>query len=255
NPEAPLQLLATNLDSSDYLGRIAIGPILNGRVSVGDHVAVLKPAGGQQATKVTKLFAFEGLKRVDIESAAAGDIVCLAGIEDITIGETVADAENRVAIPPIAVEEPPGSRVFGFKPPPMSGRDGQYVTSRNLRDRLTRELLGNVSLRVENTETPEQMKVVGRGELQLSILIEMMGREGYELQVSRPEIVTKEIDGVRMEPVDDLVIDVPEDYQGVVIAQAGGRRGALSKMVNHGSGRVRLEFRIPARGLLRFASH
>jgi GTP-binding protein len=254
NSDAPLQLLVTNLDSSDYLGRIAIGRIFNGRVSVGDQVAVLKLDGGQQATKVTKLFAFEGLKRVDIESAAAGDIVCLAGIEDITIGETVADAENRVAIPPIAVDEPTVSMVFGVNTSPMSGRDGQYVTSRNLRDRLTRELLGNVSLRVENTETPEQMKVVGRGELQLSILIEMMRREGYELQVSRPEIVTKEIDGVRMEPVEDLVIDVPEEFQGVVIAQLGTRKGVMTKMVNHGSGRVRLEFRIPARGLIGFRS-
>ena len=253
-PEAPLQLLVTNLDSSDYLGRIAIGRIFNGRVNVGDQVAVLKLDGSQQETKVTKLFAFEGLKRVDIASAAAGDRVCLAGIEDITIGETVADAENRVAIPPIAVDEPTVSMIFGVNTSPMSGRDGQYVTSRNLRDRLSRELLGNVSLRVENTDTPEQMKVVGRGELQLSILIEMMRREGYELQVSRPEIVTKEIDGVRMEPVEDLVIDVPEEFQGVVIAQLGTRKGVMTKMVNHGSGRVRLEFRIPARGLIGFRS-
>ena len=249
-----MQLLVTNLDSSDYLGRIAIGRIFNGRVNVGDQVAVLKLDGSQQETKVTKLFAFEGLKRVDIASAAAGDIVCLAGIEDITIGETVADAENRVAIPPIAVDEPTVSMIFGVNTSPMSGRDGQYVTSRNLRDRLSRELLGNVSLRVENTDTPEQMKVVGRGELQLSILIEMMRREGYELQVSRPEIVTKEIDGVRMEPVEDLVIDVPEEFQGVVIAQLGTRKGVMTKMVNHGSGRVRLEFRIPARGLIGFRS-
>ncbi len=254
NADAPLQLLVTNLDSSDYLGRIAIGRIFNGRVSVGDQVAVLKLDGRQQETKVTKLFAFEGLKRVDIASAAAGDIVSLAGIEDITIGETVADAENRVAIPPIAVDEPTVSMIFGVNTSPKSGRDGQFVTSRNLRDRLTRELLGNVSLRVEDTETPEQLKVVGRGELQLSILIEMMRREGYELQVSRPEIVTKEIDGVRMEPVEDLVIDVPEEFQGIVIAQLGTRKGVMTKMVNHGSGRVRLEFRIPARGLIGFRS-
>jgi GTP-binding protein len=254
NPEAPLQMLVANLDASDYLGRIAIGRIFQGRVRLNDPVAVIKLDGSAQETKVTKLFAFDGLKRVEITEAAAGDIVCLAGIEDITIGETIADRENRVAIPPIAVDEPTVSMIFGVNTSPVAGRDGQYVTSRNLRDRLTKELLGNVSLRVEDTDTPEQMKVIGRGELQLSILIEMMRREGYEVQVSRPEIVTKEINGVKMEPVEDLVIDVPEDFQGVVIAQAGTRRGILSKMVNHGSGRVRLEFRIPARGLIGFRS-
>ena len=252
--ETPLQLLVTNLDSSDYLGRIAIGRIFNGRIAVGDQVAVLKLDGSQQETKITKLFAFEGLKRVDIQSAAAGDIIALAGIEDITIGETVSHIEHRVAIPPIAVDEPTVSMIFGVNTSPVAGREGQYVTSRNLKERLDRELLGNVSVRVEPTDTPEQMKVVGRGELQLSILIEMMRREGFELQVSRPEIVTKEIDGVRMEPVEELVIDVPEDHQGVVIATLGERKGVMTKMVNHGSGRVRLEFRIPARGLIGFRS-
>jgi GTP-binding protein len=194
------------------------------------------------------------LKRIEIEQAQAGDIVCLAGIEDITIGETISDPEQRRKIPPIAIDEPTVSMIFGVNTSPMAGRDGQYVTSRNLRDRLARELLGNVSVRVEDTDTPEQVKVIGRGELQLSILIEMMRREGYELQVSRPDIVTKEITGVRMEPVEELVIDVPEDFQGVVIAQTGTRRGVMTKMVNHGSGRVRLEFRIPARGLIGFRS-
>jgi GTP-binding protein len=254
NPDAPLQMLVANLDSSDYLGRIAIGRIFNGTVTLNDTVAVLKLGGAVQQTRVTKLFAFEGLKRVEIEHAAAGDVICLAGIEDITIGETIADPENAVAIPPVAIDEPTVSMIFGVNTSPTAGRDGQYVTSRNLRDRLDRELLGNVSLRVENTDTPEQLKVIGRGELQLSILIEMMRREGYEVQVSRPDIVTREIDGVRMEPVEDLVIDVPEEFQGVVIAQSGTRRGVLSKMVNHGSGRVRLEFRIPARGLIGFRS-
>ncbi len=251
---APLQLLVANLDSSDYLGRIAIGRIFNGTVRLNDAVAVVKLDGAVQETRVTKLFAFDGLKRVEIEHAAAGDIVCLAGIEEITIGETIASPEHRIAIPPTAVDEPTVSMIFGVNTSPSAGRDGQYVTSRNLRDRLARELLGNVSIRVEDTDTPEQMKVIGRGELQLSILIEMMRREGFELQVSRPDIVTKEIDGVKMEPVEDLVIDVPEEYQGVVIAQAGMRRGVLSKMVNHGSGRVRLEFRMPARGLIGFRS-
>ena len=254
NPDAPLQMLVANLDASDYLGRIAIGRIFNGSVVRNAPIAVLKLDGSVIETKVTKLFAFEGLKRVEIEHAAAGDIVCLAGIESITIGETISDPEQRVPIPPIAVDEPTVSAIFGINTSPMAGRDGQYVTSRNLRERLYKELLGNVSLRVEDTDSPEQLRVVGRGELQLSILIEMMRREGYEIQVSRPEIVTREVNGKRMEPVEDLVIDVPEDYQGVVIALAGPRRGVLSRMVNHGSGRVRLDFRIPTRGLIGFRS-
>jgi GTP-binding protein len=254
DPAAPLQMLVANLDASDYLGRIAIGRIFNGTVKLNDPVTVIKLDGSFQNTKVTKLYAFDGLKRMEINQAAAGDVICLAGIEDITIGETIADQEHRLVIPPIAVDEPTVSMIFGVNTSPVAGRDGQYVTSRNLRDRLQKELLGSVSIRVEDTDTPEQLKVVGRGELQLSILIEMMRREGFELQVSRPEIVVKEIDGVRMEPVEDLVIDVPEEFQGVVIAQAGTRRGIPTKMVNHGSGRVRLEFRIPARGLIGFRS-
>src|SRR6187399_3278224 len=254
NPQGPLQMLVANLDASDYLGRIAIGRIFNGTVKLNDAVVVMKLDGKVQPTKVTKLFAFDGLKRIEIDTAAAGDVICLAGIEDITIGETIADQENRLVIPPIAVDEPTVSMIFGVNTSPVAGRDGQYVTSRNLRDRLEKELLGNVSIRVEDTETPEQMKVVGRGELQLSILIEMMRREGFEIQVSRPDVVVKEIDGMKKEPVEDLVIDVPEDFQGVVIAMTGNRRGVMSKMSNHGSGRVRLEFRIPTRGLIGFRS-
>ncbi|HTM05204.1 MAG TPA: translational GTPase TypA [Vicinamibacterales bacterium] len=254
NPDGALQMLVANLDSSDYLGRIAIGRVFNGTVRLNDNVSVMKLDGAIQPTRVTKLFAFDGLKRVEIETAQAGDIICLAGIENITIGETIADPNDPVAIPHITVDEPTVSMIFGVNTSPVAGRDGQYVTSRNLRDRLQRELLGNVSLRVEDTDTPEQMRVIGRGELQLSILIEMMRREGYELQVSRPEIVTREIDGRKMEPVEDLVIDVPEEFQGVVIAMAGNRRGVMSKMSNHGSGRVRLEFRIPTRGLIGFRS-
>jgi GTP-binding protein len=250
----PLQILVANLDSSDYLGRIAIGRIFNGRVGIGDPVSVCKLDGAFLDTKVTKLFAFEGLKRVDIDSAAAGDIVCIAGIEDITIGETITDVEHRLAMPAIAVDEPTVSMIFGVNTSPMSGREGQFVTSRQIRDRLDKELLGNVSIKVEPTDTPEQMKVLGRGELQLSILIEMMRREGYEIQVSRPDIVTRNVNGQVMEPVEDLVIDVAEEFQGVVIAQIGTRRGTMTKMVNHGSGRVRLEFRIPARGLIGFRS-
>src|SRR6188768_1724018 len=254
NPEAPLQLLVANLDASDYVGRIAIGRIFNGRVKIGDAVAVVKLDTAVQHTKVTKLFAFDGLKRVDIQEAAAGDIVCLAGIEDITIGETITDMEHQIAIPPIAIDEPTVHMIFGVNTSPVAGREGQYVTSRQLKDRLDKELLGNVSIRVEPTDSPEQVKIVGRGELQLSILIEMMRREGFELQVSRPEIVVKTIGGRIVEPVEELVIDVPEDHQGVVIAQVGERKGVMTKMVNNGSGRVRLEFRIPARGLIGFRS-
>jgi GTP-binding protein len=254
DPGAGLQMLVANLDSSDYLGRIAIGRVFNGRVRIGDQVAVCKLDGRIQQTKVTKLFAFEGLKRVDIDEAAAGDIVCLAGIEDITIGETITDPEHPAAMPVIAVDEPTVSMIFGVNTSPMSGREGQFVTSRQIKDRLDKELLGNVSIRVEPTDSPEQMQVLGRGELQLAILIEMMRREGFELQVSRPDIVTRQVDGQVMEPVEDLVIDVAEDFQGVVIAQVGMRRGTMTKMVNHGSGRIRMEFRIPARGLIGFRS-
>ena len=254
DPDEPLQLLVANLDSSDYLGRIAIGRIFNGRIKIGDSVAVCKLNESVQETRVTKLFAFDGLKRIDIEDASAGDIVCVAGIEDITIGETIADAGQRIAIPPVAIDEPTVSIVFGVNTSPMAGREGQYVTSRQLRDRLDRELLGNVSIRLEATDSPEQVKVIGRGELQLSILIEMMRREGYEMQVSRPDIVTKARNGEIVEPVEELVIDVPDDHHGVVIAQVGERKGVMTKMVNNGSGRVRLEFRIPARGLIGFRS-
>jgi GTP-binding protein len=252
--DGPLQILVANLDSSDYLGRIAVGRVFNGTVKINDPVAVCKLDGTFHDTKITKLFAFDGLKRIEVDQAAAGDIVCIAGIEDITIGETIADVEHRVAMPVVAIDEPTVSMIFGVNTGPMSGRDGNLVTSRQIKDRLDKELLGNVSIRVEPTDTPEQMKVLGRGELQLSILIEMMRREGFEMQVSRPDIVTKIVNGKVMEPVEDLVIDVAEDFQGVVIAQAGTRRGTMTKMVNHGSGRVRLEFRIPARGLIGFRS-
>jgi GTP-binding protein len=254
DPGAPLQMLVANLDSSDYLGRIAIGRLFNGRVRLNDPIVVIKRDGSVQETRVTKLFSFEGLRRVEIAEAGAGDIICLAGIDAITIGETIADPEFRQALPAIAVDEPTVSMVFGVNTSPFAGREGQYVTSRHLGERLDRELLGNVSIRVEKTDAPEQVKVLGRGELQLAILIEMMRREGYELQVSRPEIVVREIDGQRMEPVEDLVIDVAEEFQGTVISTCGLRRGTLTKMVNHGSGRVRLEFRIPARGLIGFRS-
>ncbi len=254
DPGAPLQIFVANLDSSDYVGRIAVGRVFNGRVKLGDTVAVSKLDGRLETTRITKLYAFDGLKRIDVDGAAAGDIVCLAGIADITIGETITDVEHPTPLAPLAIDEPTVSMIFGVNTSPMAGRDGQFVTSRQLRERLERELLGNVSIRVENTDSPEQMKVIGRGELQLSILIEMMRREGYELQVSRPEIVTREEKGTILEPVEELMLDIPEQFQGVVMAQLGTRKGSLTKMVNHGSGRVRLEFHVPTRGLIGFRS-
>ena len=254
DPDGPLQVLVANLDASDYLGRIAIGRIVNGRVATGDTIAVSKLDGAVERTRVTKLYVFNGLERMEVAQAAAGDVICLAGIDDITIGETITSPDDPRPIPPMHVDEPTVSMVFGVNTSPMSGRDGQYVTSRNLRDRLDRELVGNVSIRVEDTDSPEQVQVIGRGELQLSILIEMMRREGYELQVSRPRIVTRKKKGRTEEPVEELVIDVAEDYQGVVIAQLGNRKATMTRMVNHGSGRIRLEFRIPTRGLIGFRS-
>ena len=254
NPDSPLQVLVANLDGSDYLGRIAIGRIVNGRVATGDAIAVSKLDGAVERTRVTKLYVFNGLERMEVANAAAGDVICLAGIDDITIGETITSPDDPRPIPPMHVDEPTVSMVFGVNTSPMAGRDGQYVTSRSLRDRLARELVGNVSIRVEDTDSPEQVQVIGRGELQLSILIEMMRREGYELQVSRPRIVTRKRNGRTEEPVEELVIDVAEDYQGIVIAQLGNRKATMTRMVNHGSGRVRLEFRIPTRGLIGFRS-
>ena len=254
DPEAALQLLVSNLDASDYLGRIAIGRIFNGRVRVGDEVAVSKFDGAVEMARVTKLYAFDGLERVDISEAAAGDIVCVAGISDISIGESITDPQQCEPIAPVNIDEPTVSMVFGVNTSPMSGLDGPYVTSRKLRERLDHELVGNVSIRVEATESAEQFKVIGRGELQLSILIETMRREGYEIEVSRPEIVTRNVNGRKEEPVEQLVIDVVEGYQGVVIAHLGTRRAAMTKMVDHGSGRVRLEFQIPTRGLIGFRS-
>ena len=254
DPDGPLQVLVANLDANDYLGRIAIGRIVNGRVATGDAIAVSKLDGAVERTRVTSLYVFDGLERAAVERAAAGDIIGLAGIDDITIGETITSPDDPRPIPPMRVDEPTVSMVFGVNTSPMSGRDGRYVTSRNLRDRLDRELVGNVSIRVEDTDSPERVQVIGRGELQLSILIEMMRREGYELQVSRPRIVTRQRDGRTEEPVEELVIDVAEDYQGVVIAQLGNRHATMTRMVNHGSGRVRLEFRIPTRGLIGFRS-
>lgn len=254
DPDAALQLLVSNLDSSDYLGRIAIGRISNGTVNVGAEVMIAKLNGEIQRTKVTKLYAFDGLRRVEIEQGAVGDIVCLAGISGITIGETITDLNAKVKVIPIHIDEPTVSMIFGVNTSPIAGREGQYVTSRNLRDRLARELVGNVSIRVEDTNSTDQVTVIGRGEFQLSILIEMIRREGYELQVSKPEILTKKQGDHIVEPVEELIVDVAEEFHGAVIAKLGSRRAAMTRMVNQGSGRIRLEFRIPTRGLIGFRS-
>ena len=216
----------------------------------GEEVSIAKLDGSFQKTKITKLFSFTGLKRVDITETELGDIVAVAGVEGITIGETITNAENPAPLPHIVIDEPTIAMMFTVNTSPFSGRDGTYVTSRNLRDRLTKELLTNVSLRVEDSGATDSFKVLGRGELQLSILIEMMRREGFELMVGKPEIVTKRMDGKLMEPVEYLTVDIPEESVGVVMEQLGTRKGEVANMHNHGYGRVRIEFRVPSRGLI-----
>ncbi|MBV9301683.1 MAG: translational GTPase TypA [Acidobacteriaceae bacterium] len=250
DPEATLQLLVANLDYSDYLGRLAVGRVFNGTLRHGDEVGIVKLDGSLQKTRITKLYSFEGLKRVDETVGQPGDVLAIAGVEGITIGETVTHAETPKALPNIQIDEPTIAMTFTVNNSPFAGREGQFVTSRNLRDRLDKELLTNVSIRVEEAGGPETFKVMGRGELQLAILIEMMRREGYELQVGKPEILTRTINGALHEPVELLVIDCPEEFIGVVIEQMGARKGKMTKMINHGSGRVRLEFHVPSRGLI-----
>jgi GTP-binding protein len=245
-----LQIQVANLDYSDYLGRLAIARVFNGTLKTGEEVAIAKRDGSLQKTKITKLFSFNGLKRVDVEQTDLGDIIAVAGVEGITIGETITNLENPAPLPPIVIDEPTIAMQFTVNTSPFAGREGQYVTSRNLRERLQKELLTNVALRVEETANTDTFKVMGRGELQLSILIEMMRREGYELMVGKPEIVTRRVDGKLMEPVEHLSIDIPENFVGVVIEKLGPRKGEMTKMHNHGYGRVRLEFRVPSRGLI-----
>ncbi|HTA70378.1 MAG TPA: translational GTPase TypA [Bryobacteraceae bacterium] len=250
NPDAILQLLVANLDYSDYLGRLAIGRVFSGVLKYGDEVAIAKLDGTLHKTRITKLYSFEGLKRVDETIGQPGDILAIAGVEGITIGETITSAEDPKPLPNVQIDEPTISMVFTINTSPFAGREGQYVTSRNLRDRLDKELLTNVSIRVEEAGGPDAFKVMGRGELQLAILIEMMRREGFELMVGKPEILTKTVGGKLLEPIELLVIDCPEAFVGVVIEKLGGRKGKMTKMVNHGSGRVRMEFHVPSRGLI-----
>jgi GTP-binding protein len=249
DPDGVLQAQIANLDYSEYLGRLGIGRVFNGTLRHGADVAIAKRDGSFQNTRITKLYSFEGLKRVDETLAKHGDILAIAGVEGITIGETVTSAEDPKPLPPIQIDEPTIAMTFTINTSPFAGREGQWVTSRNLRDRLQKELLTNVSIRVEELG-PDTFKVMGRGELQLAILIEMMRREGYELQVGKPEILTRKVDGKTEEPLELLVIDCPENFLGVVIEKLGSRKGKMTKMVNHGSGRVRIEFHVPSRGLI-----
>jgi GTP-binding protein len=249
NPDGILQAQVANLDYSEYLGRMAISRVFQGTLRHGDEVAICHLDGTIQKTRITKMFSFEGLKRVDETIARPGDILAIAGVEGITIGETITSAETPTPMPKIQIDEPTIGMTFTINTSPFVGREGTFVTSRNIKERLDRELLTNVSIRVEST-SPETFKVMGRGELQLAILIEMMRREGFELTVGKPEILTKKADGQVLEPVEHLVIDCPEQFIGVVIEKLGARKGKMHKMINNGSGRVRLEFHIPSRGLI-----
>ncbi len=248
-----LQLLVTNIDYSDYVGRLAIGKIFSGTVKIGDPVAMINGDGEAIRTKITTIYTYQGLERIDAKESSVGDIVALAGIEGINIGDTITDIETPKPLPRIKVDAPTISMVFSVNTSPFAGREGKYVTSRNLRERLEKELLYNVAIKVD-FENTDSFKVMGRGELQLAILIEMMRREGYELSVSMPETITKTINGTLHEPMELLVIDVPEEFVGVVTQKAGMRKGKMQKMQNNGHGRVRLEFRIPSRGLIGFRS-
>ncbi len=250
DPSAVLQLLVANLDYSDYLGRLAIGRVFAGTLHLGDEVGIAKLDGSLQRVHITKLFSFEGLKRVEETIGLPGSVLAIAGVEGITIGETITHPETPEPLEHIPIDEPTIAMTFTINTSPFCGREGQFVTSRHLRDRLDKELLTNVSIRVEEAGGPDAFKVMGRGELQLAILIEMMRREGYELMVGNPEILTRTVNGVLQEPLELLVIDCPDQFIGVVMEKLGTRRGKLERMVNHHSGRVRIEFHVPTRGLI-----
>jgi len=250
DPAATLQLQVMNLDYSEFLGRIAIARVFNGTLLRGTEVGISKLDGKLQPTKITKLFTFRGLDRDESEQVQAGDIVALAGVEGIQIGESITDLLNPEPLEPLIIDEPTLAMIFTVNSSPLSGREGSYLTSRDLRDRLAKELLTNVSIRVEDTDTPESFRVLGRGELQLAILIETMRREGFELMVGKPEIVVRTENGKKLEPQERLVIDVADNFIGIIMETLGSRRGEMVKMSNHGSGRVRMDFRIPSRGLI-----
>jgi len=250
DPQDVLQIQVMNLDYSDFLGRIAIGRVFNGTLQRGTEVGISKLNGKLESTRITKLYTFRGLERDEAESVAAGDLVAIAGVEGIQIGETITDLSAPAPLEPLLIDEPTLAMIFTVNSSPLSGKEGNYVTSRDLRDRLQKELLTNVSIRVEDTDTPESFRVLGRGELQLAILIETMRREGFELMVGKPEIVVRTENGRKLEPLERLVIDVPENFIGIILETLGSRRGEMLKMSNHNSGRVRMDFKIPSRGLI-----
>jgi GTP-binding protein len=246
---APLSLLVANLDYSDYVGRLAIGRIRSGAVAMNDQVLVAAD-GREYRGKVTRIYGYDGLKRVEVERAEAGQVVAIAGFEDVTIGDTITAIESPRALPRIHVEEPTVAMIFSANTAPFAGREGRFVTARQIKDRLWREAQKNVSLKITDGETPEQFNVCARGELQLAILIEQMRREGFELEVGRPQVIEKTIDGVISEPFEEVVIDIPEAHIGVVTERLSARRGVMTNMTHVGSNRVKIEFRIPARGLI-----
>ena len=247
-----LQLLVANVDYNEYVGRLAIGRIFSGEIARNQEIAIAKNNGAVEKTRVKELYLFEGLKRVSADQAGVGEIVALAGVPDINIGDTITTPDNPQPLPVIAVDEPTIAMIFSVNNSPFAGTEGQFVTSRQIKERLDHETLGNVAIRVEETASPDQFKVSGRGELQLAILIEMMRREGYELQVSKPEVITRRVNGDLHEPIEQVVVDCPEEFIGVVTEAMGRRKGQMTRMVNHGTGRVRLEFETPSRGLIGF---
>ncbi|MCM3732317.1 translational GTPase TypA [Fictibacillus nanhaiensis] len=254
NSADPLQFQITMLDYNDYLGRIGIGRVFRGTIKVGQAVSLMKLDGSVKKFRVTKLFGFLGLKRIEINEAKAGDLIAVSGMEEINVGETVCPEGHEEALPVLRIDEPTLKMTFLVNNSPFAGREGKWVTSRKIEERLMAELETDVSLRVENTDSPDVWTVSGRGELHLSILIENLRREGFELQVSKPEVIVREIDGVKCEPVEHVQIDIPEEYTGAIMESLGDRKGEMKNMINNGSGQVRLEFMVPARGLIGYTT-
>jgi len=254
DPGAPLQFLVTNLQHSDYVGRIAVGKVVNGALKKGPGVALLKPDGTTRETALSVVYTYEGLNRVEQEVIPAGDIAAVAGVEDIFIGDTLGDPADPRPLPTITVEEPTISMVFSVNTSPLAGKEGRFLTSRHIKERLDKELLYNVSMRVEQAENRDSFRVSARGELQLAVLVETMRREGFELSLSKPKVITRSVDGKTVEPKELAVVDIPEKFIGIVTEMMSGRRGRMTKMVNNGFGRVRLEFEVPSRGLIGFRS-
>ncbi len=251
---APLQMLILNLAYSDFVGRLAIGRVVNGSLKTRQDVVLARPDGSLAPARITNLYVFEGLERMEVEEVQAGEIAALAGFSEVHIGDTITDPARPRPLPRVIIDEPTVSMVFRVNDSPFAGQEGKFVTSRNIKDRLDRELLTNVSIKVEPGDTPDAFIVSGRGELQMAILVEMMRREGFELAVSKPEVIMRDVKGSRHEPMERLVIDCPEEFIGVVTQKIGTRKGRMMNLVNHGSGRVRLEFRIPSRGLIGYRS-